>query len=106
MDSSGHPGIAGRSPILFIRPDVFYRRQQSLMKRRIYCTVPQALIKEPILFTIGSRFSVIPNLRGASVTEEIAVLTLELEGDEDNIKLAIDYLRESGVTIEDLDSDQ
>ncbi|MDP7246451.1 MAG: NIL domain-containing protein [Planctomycetota bacterium] len=72
------------------------------MKRRIYCTVPQALIKEPLLFTLGSRFQVIPNIRGASVTEEIAVLTLELEGEEASVSAAVDYLVESGVKIEEL----
>ncbi|MDP6849635.1 MAG: NIL domain-containing protein [Planctomycetota bacterium] len=74
------------------------------MKRRIYCTVPQGLIKEPLLFTLGSRFQVIPNIRGASVTEEIAVLTLELEGDENSVAAAVDYLAESGVQIEELSS--
>ncbi len=76
-----------------------------MIKRRVYCTVPQAIIQEPLLFTIGTRFSVIPNLRGASVTEEIAVLTLELEGDEDSVQLAIDYLIEAGVTIEELNAE-
>ncbi len=72
------------------------------MKRRIYCTVPQALIKEPILFHLGQRFQVVPNLRGASVTEEIAVLTLELEGEEDRLDAAVAYLVEQGVEVEDL----
>ncbi len=75
------------------------------MKRRLYCTVPQLLIREPLLFTLGTKFDVVPNLRGASVTEEIAVLTLELEGDEVAIEKAVAYLLESGVQIEDLKDD-
>ncbi len=76
------------------------------MKRRIYCTIPQSLIKEPLLFTLGNRFGVIPNIRGASVTEEIAVLTLELEGEEESVGKAVEYLAEAGVKIEDLAADQ
>ncbi len=76
------------------------------MKRRIYCTIPQSLIKEPLLFTLGNRFGVIPNIRGASVTEEIAVLTLELEGEEQSIGQAVEFLVERGVQIEDLAADQ
>ncbi|MBL7009168.1 MAG: NIL domain-containing protein [Planctomycetes bacterium] len=76
------------------------------MKRRIYCTIPQSLIKEPLLFTLGNRFGVVPNIRGASVTEEIAVLTLELEGEADSIGLAVEFLVEAGVQVEDLATDQ
>ncbi len=72
------------------------------MKRRLYCTIPQALIKEPILFKLGSRFGVVPNIRGASITEEIAVMTLELEGEEDSVNEAVQYLQEAGVQLEDL----
>lgn len=72
------------------------------MKRKIFCTVPQDLIKEPILYTLGQRFQVVPNIRGASVTDEIALLALELEGTEENVEAAIQYLRERQVKVEDL----
>lgn len=75
------------------------------MKRRVYCTIPQSLIKEPLLFTLGNRFGVVPNIRGASVTEEIAVLTLELEGEPAAVQSAIEFLSERGVQIEDLNGD-
>ncbi|RMH03992.1 MAG: hypothetical protein D6702_04360 [Planctomycetota bacterium] len=76
------------------------------MKRRIYCTIPPALIKEPLLYTLGDRYGVVPNIRGASVTEEIAVLTLELEGEEESVAQAIAFLTERGVQIEDLPEGQ
>ncbi|MBT7013175.1 MAG: hypothetical protein HN961_09725, partial [Planctomycetes bacterium] len=46
------------------------------MRRKLYCTFPQALIKEPLLFTLANTFEVVPNIRGATVTEEIAILSL------------------------------
>ena len=72
------------------------------MKRKIFCTFPQALIKEPLLFTLGTRFQVVPNIRGASVTEELAILSLELEGEDASVIAAIEYLIEQGVKVEDL----
>jgi len=72
------------------------------MKRKIFCTVPQDLIKEPILYTLGQRFDVVPNIRGASVTDEIALLALELEGSEENVEAAIQYLKDRQVKVEDL----
>lgn len=75
------------------------------MKRKIFCTFPQALIKEPLLFTLGTRFQVVPNIRGASVTEEMAILSLELEGEPASIQAAVDYLSESGVKVEEMEDD-
>lgn len=75
------------------------------MKRKIFCTFPQALIKEPLLFTLGTRFQVVPNIRGASVTEELAILSLELEGDAGAIQAAVDYLAEAGVKVEEIEDD-
>jgi len=74
------------------------------MKRRIYCTIPQEHIKDPILFQLAHQFEVIPNIRGASVTEEIALLTLDLEGEESNITAAVEHLVAQGVQVEDLEN--
>ncbi len=38
------------------------------MKIKIYCTFPQVIIREPLLYNLGRNFNVIPNIRGASVT--------------------------------------
>jgi ABC-type methionine transport system ATPase subunit len=75
------------------------------MKRKIFCTFPQALIKEPLLFTLGTRFQVVPNIRGASVTEEMAILSLELEGEAASVQAAVDYLSEAGVKVEEMEED-
>jgi len=72
------------------------------MKRKIFCTIPQDLIKDPILYALGTKFNVVPNIRGASVTDEIALLALELEGAEADVAAAIEYLKERQVKIEDL----
>ena len=78
-------------------------RLPNLMKRKLFCTIPQKLIKQPLLFTLVNRFKVVPNIRGASVTETIAILSLELEGDEANVEEAVQYLKDEGVQVEVLE---
>ncbi|MBC8370653.1 MAG: NIL domain-containing protein [Planctomycetes bacterium] len=73
------------------------------MQRRLMCTFPERLIKQPLLFTLVNRFQVVPNIRGASVTDTIAILSLELEGDEDKVEEAVQYLIEEGVQVEFLE---
>jgi ABC-type methionine transport system ATPase subunit len=73
------------------------------MKRKLFCTIPQKLIKQPLLFTLVNRFQVVPNIRGASVTETIAILSLELEGEDAQLEEAVRYLRDEGVQVEDLE---
>jgi ABC-type methionine transport system ATPase subunit len=72
------------------------------MKKKFMCTFPPDLIQEPILYNVGKNFSVVPNIRAASVTDEIAILGLELEGEEGEIERATSYLREKGVKVEEV----
>lgn len=76
------------------------------MKRKLFCTIPQKLIQQPLLFTLVNRFKVVPNIRGASVTETIAILSLELEGDDANVEEAVTYLEGEGVQVETLEDGQ
>ncbi|KAA3610913.1 MAG: hypothetical protein DWQ01_08400 [Planctomycetota bacterium] len=95
-----------RSLILLAPPGGCTLKATGRMKKKIFCTIPQDLIKDPLLYTLGNRFNVVPNIRGASVTDEIALLSLELEGEDQDVHNAVDFLMESGVKVEELrDSD-
>ncbi len=61
---------------------------------------PARLITRPIVYEIAKEFAVITNIRQASVTEEIGIVSLELEGDREEIKKAINWLEEQGVKVE------
>ncbi len=75
------------------------------MKKRLFCSFPPDLIKEPLLFTMGKEFGVVPNIRGASVTDTVAILSLELEGGDDQVEAAEAYLLDKGVQVEVLQPD-
>jgi len=70
------------------------------MKKKINCTFPQQIIREPLLYNLSRDFTVVPNIRGASVTDDSGFMALELEGEQENIDRAILYLRDRGVRVE------
>lgn len=70
------------------------------MKRKLFLTFPQKILGEPLLYTLGKDFRVIPNIQGASITKEIGLMALELEGDEAEVDRAVRFLSEKGVQVE------
>lgn len=75
--------------------------------RKYFCTFPQHLIKEPIIsHTLNAEFGVIPNIRAASITEQMALVAVEIEGELDKIEESVVFLRERGVSIEEIKDDE
>ncbi len=71
--------------------------------RKYFCTFPQELIREPIIsHTLHAEFDVVPNIRAASITDQLALVAVEIEGDGPKIDRAIEYLRARGVTVEEI----
>jgi ABC-type methionine transport system ATPase subunit len=67
---------------------------------RLWLMVPTKLITRPILWELSKKFEVIPNLRQASVTDDIGIVSVALEGEREEIKKAIAWLEELGVKVE------
>ncbi len=77
-----------------------------MSRRKVFLTFPQTLVKEPILWKIGQEFGVVTNIRGASITEEVALLALMLEGEPDSLEKAIEFLQNRGVRVETLEEEE
>ncbi len=69
-------------------------------KHRLWLMFPTKLITRPIIWELGKKFEVITNIRQCSVNEEIGLVSLELEGDRDEVKRSIAWLEEQGVKVE------
>jgi len=69
-------------------------------QRRLWLMYPPKLIREPLIWKLGHKFNVITNIRQASVTDEIGVVCLELDGKREDVKAAIKWLEKSGVSVE------
>jgi len=69
-------------------------------QRRLWLMFPPRLIKEPLIWKLGQKFKVVTNIRQASVTDEIGIVCLELDGKRDEVKAAIAWLEKLGVSVE------
>lgn len=77
----------------------------SHVKKKVYLTFPQHLIKEPVIYTVGKKFNVVTNIRTASVTEEMGIMALEITGEEGEYLKAVEYMRGIGVRVDPIEMD-
>jgi hypothetical protein len=61
---------------------------------------PPKLIKTPVIWQLGRKFNLVSNVRQASVTDEIGIVCLELDGARSEIKAAIRWLEKTGISVE------
>src|SRR5580698_321659 len=67
---------------------------------RLWLMYPPKLIKEPLIWQLSQKFPVTTNIRQCSVTDEIGIVSLELDGKRNAIKAAIKWLEKIGVSVE------
>lgn len=67
---------------------------------RLWLMYPPRLIQRPIVWELGHKFPVVTNVRQCSVTDEIGIVCLELEGERAQIKAAIKWLEKQGIRVE------
>ena len=77
----------------------------TVVRKRVYLTYPTELIKQPLVCEMYDRLRVRFNLRTASVSEEIAIVGLELEGEDESVQAAMNFFRERGVRVEPIELD-
>ncbi len=76
-----------------------------MLKKRYYLTYSKELVKEPLIYQAGVDFKVKTNIRQASISEELGLVALELEGEASQIQKAIDFFVEKGVKVEPIELD-
>ena len=70
------------------------------IQQRLWLMYPPKLIKKPFIWEVAQKFKVVTNIRQASVTDEIGIVCLELDGARDEVKAAITWLEKQGVNVE------
>jgi ABC-type methionine transport system ATPase subunit len=75
-------------------------RVDAPQQTRLWLMYPPKLIKEPLLWKLAQKFKVITNIRQATITDEIGIVSLELDGKRADIKAAIKWLEKLGVSVE------
>jgi L-aspartate semialdehyde sulfurtransferase ferredoxin len=69
-------------------------------QQRLWLMYPPKLIKNPVVWEIGRRFKIVTNIRQASITDEIGIVCLEVDGKREDVKAAIKWLEKIGVKVE------
>ena len=67
---------------------------------RLWLMLPPKLITKPVVWELSQKFPLITNVRQASVTDEIGLVCLELDGLAADVKKAITWLGRKGVSVE------
>jgi hypothetical protein len=68
--------------------------------RRFWLTIPTKIVKRPIIWEVGHKFKLVTNIGQASVTPELGIVSLSLEGERVQMKKAIAWLEKLGVKVE------
>ncbi len=69
-------------------------------KQRLWLNFDSTGVTRPIIWEMSKKFDVIFNIRNSSVTEQVGVIGLELEGEREVIKDAVKWLEGAGVRVE------
>jgi ABC-type methionine transport system ATPase subunit len=75
-------------------------KPNSPAQQRLWLMYPPKLIKKPFIYEIGQKFKVVTNIRQASITDEIGIVCLELDGARSEVAAAIKWLVKQGVNVE------
>jgi ABC-type methionine transport system ATPase subunit len=70
------------------------------VQQRLWLMYPPKLIKKPFIYEVGHKFKVVTNIRQATVTDEIGIVCLELDGKHSEVAKAISWLEKQGVNVE------
>ena len=68
--------------------------------RRFWLMYPPKLITTPVIWQLSQKFPIVTNVRQASVTDEIGIVCLELDGPSEAVEEAVQWLEKTGVKVE------
>ena len=67
---------------------------------RVKLTFPENLVRQPIIARLAREFDVMPNIRRASVEDDMGWMICELGGEESAVERALEWLRDLGVQVD------
>ena len=74
-----------------------------MARRRVYLTYLGDVMKEPVIYEMGHKYKVITNIRGATIKDDIGLVTLEVTGDDAELDRALGWIESKGVKVEPIE---
>jgi molybdopterin synthase sulfur carrier subunit len=71
--------------------------------RRVYLNFSREGVTQPLIYNVIKKFDVIPNIRGASVTDDVGIMSVEFSGPREEVDKALDWLRKQGVKVDPIE---
>ena len=69
---------------------------------RVKLVFPEKLIREPVVAQLVRLHDITPNIRRASIEDDIGWMVLDLDGDPADVRSAVAWLHEIGVEVDQL----
>jgi len=73
-----------------------------MVKRRVTLSFPEELLKEPVIHIMGHQFKIVVNIRQGEISDTIGWVSVEMEGDGEEIDNAIAWAISKGVRVEQI----
>jgi len=70
---------------------------------RVYLTFPKELVRQPMVCLLAKNFDIVFNIRGSTVTAEMGLVALEIDGERKEVDRALHWLKEKGVIVEPIE---
>lgn len=70
---------------------------------RVRLTFPEHLVTQPIIAGLVRRFDVLPNIRRASVEDDVGWMVCEIGGDLPDVEAALAWLAAEGVRVDPIE---
>jgi L-aspartate semialdehyde sulfurtransferase ferredoxin len=67
---------------------------------KLWLSFPTKLVTQPVIYEVGKKFPITTNIRQASVTEEIGIMSVEFNGAASDIAQAIQWLESMGIKVD------
>lgn len=93
--AGGKVGAGGKGKLTKVQPE-----SGAAVKRRFWLTYPPKRIQTAVIWELGHRFPIMTNIRQASVTDEVGIVSLEVDGPGDQVEAGIRWLKRLGLSVE------
>ena len=71
--------------------------------RRVYLTYAETNVEDPLIYEMGHKFKVVTNVRIASISKDIGLVALQVDGEEDEVEKALAWIESKGVKVEPIE---
>ena len=76
-----------------------------MVKKRVKFTFSDEMIPVPVIYELGKKYKIVTNIRRADVREDMGWVVLEVEGDEDELALGLEWVTATGVRVDPVSGD-